>query len=231
MKLAADKDRFQPSCFQGGLLEHPTGKTVITRNIAMNEFWEARFGAETYAYGKKPNAWFKEQLNGLPPGKILFPAEGEGRNAVYAAARGHESYAFDPSLEGKKKALALADEHKVSITYHSYAYENATYPPGHFDAIVLVFAHMPAGKRRAWHRKLTGFLKPGGLLIIEGFSKEQLQYGTGGPPDIAMLFSEEELLGDFEELEKVVLLKTLTILDEGPFHKGKASVIRGVFKK
>lgn len=197
----------------------------------MNEFWEARFGAQEYAYGKNPNAWLQEKLELLDSGKILFPAEGEGRNAVYAAAQGFETYAFDPSIEGKKKALALAKELQVSINYKTCSYQDAYYPENEFDAIVLVFAHMPPSKRREWHRKLTGFLKPGGIIILEGFSKDQLKYGTGGPPDIDMLFSEEELRVDFAGLDPSVLLKKVVSLDEGPFHQGEASVIRAIFKK
>ncbi len=167
----------------------------------------------------------------MPQGRVLFPAEGEGRNAVYAARKGFNVHAFDFSREGQKKALALAVGSGVTIDYRVTTYEEADYPAAWFDAVVLVFAHMPPGKRRQWHRKLAGFLAPGGTLVIEGFSKEQLGYPSGGPRDIEMLYSEEELLLDFEELEVVELEKKVIQLEEGLYHKGPASVIRGQFRK
>jgi SAM-dependent methyltransferase len=197
----------------------------------MTAFWDARFSEPTYAYGTEPNFFFKEQLLKLSPGKILFPAEGEGRNAVFAAKNGFEVDAFDNSKEGRKKAQRLAVKSNVSIEYTLASYESVVYPRNHFDIIVLIFAHMPALKRKEWHRKLAGFLKPGGTILLEGFSKDQLDYGTGGPPSVEMLFSEEELANDFEDLIPVQMKKEVVSLDEGLYHKGLASVIRCVFKK
>jgi len=90
---------------------------------------------------------------------------------------------------------------------------------------------MPPHKRQQWHRKVAGFLKPGGTLILEGFSKDQLQFGSGGPPTIEMLFSTDELRKDFTDLQVVSLDKKIVQLNEGPYHQGDASVIRGVFRK
>jgi ubiquinone/menaquinone biosynthesis C-methylase UbiE len=197
----------------------------------MNDFWEMRFGEQGYAYGIEPNAFFSRQLQRLEGGKVLFPAEGEGRNAVYAARKGYEAYAFDFSLAGQKKALALAERYNVNVDYSAAQFETVVYPNEYFDAIVLIFAHMPAQKRQLWHRKLTSFLRKDGLLIIEGFSKDQLQYGSGGPPVLDMLFSEEELIEDFAGLRPLSIKKHQTVLDEGAYHKGEASVVSGVFQK
>lgn len=83
----------------------------------METFWNQRYRQEAFAYGKAPNQYFKENIQKLNPGKILFPAEGEGRNAVYAAQLGWDVYAFDISEEGKTKAKKWARENKVSINY------------------------------------------------------------------------------------------------------------------
>jgi len=99
----------------------------------MTDFWNERFGAEEYAYGTAPNQYYKEQLDKLLPGKILFPAEGEGRNAVFAAKLGWQVTAFDPSIEGKRKAEKLATENSVSIDYRIDNYENVSFPANHFD--------------------------------------------------------------------------------------------------
>lgn len=192
----------------------------------MNDFWNERFGIEEYAYGTEPNQFYKEQLEKLTPGKILFPAEGEGRNAVYAAQKGWKVTAFDPSSEGRKKALLLAKKNKVQIEYHIDNYETVYFEKESFDCLILVFAHMNPLKRKEYHRKLATFLKPGGTLILEGFSKKQIHNNTGGPQNIDMLFSIEELENDFQAFSKLKIKEAETELKEGQFHQGKSSVIR-----
>jgi 2-polyprenyl-3-methyl-5-hydroxy-6-metoxy-1,4-benzoquinol methylase len=192
----------------------------------MNDFWNERYATKEYAYGIEPNQFYKEQLEKLIPGKILFPAEGEGRNAVHAANKGWEVFAFDPSLEGKRKAEKLASENGVNIDYQIAGYENVHFKPHFFDCIVLIFAHTHPLKRTEIHQKLTSYLKPGGFLILEGFSKNQISYNSGGPRDVNMLFSKEELRSDFGLFSNLNIAETDIFLDEGPFHQGKASVIR-----
>ncbi len=197
----------------------------------MNDFWNKRYGAAAYAYGEESNAFIKEELSHRKPGKILFPAEGEGRNAVYAATLGWDVAAFDPSIEGKKKAGLLAKKHNAEIDYQVAGYANAEYQPGSFDCLVLVFAHMPPEIRNATHKKLVNYLKPGGTLLLEGFSKKQIHKNSGGPQNIDFLFSKEELESDFSDFPQLHISETETTLDEGPYHQGDASVIRVVGKK
>ena len=192
----------------------------------MNDFWNERYATKEYAYGTEPNQFYKEQLKNLIPGKILFPAEGEGRNAVHAAKKGWEVFAFDPSVEGKRKAEKLASANGVNIDYQIAGYENVHFEPHFFDCIVLIFAHTHPLKRTEVHQKLTSYLKPGGILILEGFSKNQISYNSGGPRDVDMLFSKEELQSDFASFSELSITETNYILDEGEFHQGNASVIR-----
>lgn len=192
----------------------------------MSDFWNLRYATEEYVYGTEPNAFFKENLLKLAPGKILLPAEGEGRNAVFAAKQGWQVTAFDNSREGQRKALQLADKEDVSISYLIDSYDSANFPPQYFDCIALIYTHMPPDKRTVYHQKLASFLKPGGYLILEGFSKNQLQYNSGGPKDYGMLFSVEELKSDFSEFNIIQAEETEIELKEGTFHDGKASVIR-----
>lgn len=192
----------------------------------MNNFWNERFGVEEYAYGIEPNQYFKQELEKLTPGKILLPGEGEGRNAVFAAKSGWEVTAFDPSSEGKKKALKLAQKNNVKIDYLLDNYDGIKFEADVFDCVVLIFTHMPSHKRNEYHKKLTSFLKPGGILILEGFSKEQINNNTGGPRNVDMLFSKDELLNDFELFSKLEITQTETVLKEGETHRGTSSVIR-----
>lgn len=192
----------------------------------MKSFWDIRYGSEEYAYGEKPNEFVVNELRNLTPGKILFPAEGEGRNAVYAATLGWQVAAFDPSIEGRRKALQLANKQDVHIKYENTDYETASFPLESFDCLVLVFAHIHAEKRQFYHRKLVSFLKPGGHLIMECFSKNQINRNTGGPQNLEMLYSAKELQQDFADLAYLKIEETETVLNEGIYHSGVASVIR-----
>ncbi|QGY42614.1 methyltransferase domain-containing protein [Maribellus comscasis] len=192
----------------------------------MNNFWNERYSAEEYAYGTEPNDFLKEQLEKLTPGKILFPGEGEGRNAVFAAKKGWEVSAFDSSSEGKRKADKLAKKNKVKIDYQVQDYDLANFKPETYDVIALIYTHMNPEKRKEYHQKLITFLKPGGILILEGFSKKQIENNTGGPRNIGMLFSKEELENDFCSLQKLTTKEMDIYFKEGIFHDGNASVIR-----
>ena len=192
----------------------------------MKEMWEQRYGQVEYAYGEEPNAFFKTCLDRMRPGRLLLPGEGEGRNAVHAAVQGWMVHAFDFSAAGREKALRLAVRHGVKINYEVTDYESARIEPGAYDAVALIFAHMPESTRRSVHRKLATALAAGGRLIVEAYSKEQLDYGTGGPPNEELLYSLDELREDFPSLDILQLEKQETEIREGRYHTGLASVIR-----
>ncbi|MCG6188585.1 class I SAM-dependent methyltransferase [Maribellus maritimus] len=192
----------------------------------MSEFWNKRYAENEYAYGTNPNEYFKKEIEKLKPGKILLPGEGEGRNAVFAAKKGWEVSAFDSSSEGKRKADKLAKKNKVEIDYQVLDYDSANFQPDTYDAIALIYTHMSPEKRKKYHQKLITFLKPGGILILEGFAKKQIENNTGGPRDIGMLFSKEELENDFGSLQKLKMKEMDIYFKEGIFHDGNASVIR-----
>jgi 2-polyprenyl-3-methyl-5-hydroxy-6-metoxy-1,4-benzoquinol methylase len=197
----------------------------------MSEFWNERYALKEYVYGTEPNVFFKTQITKLSPGKILFPAEGEGRNAIHAARLGWDVYAFDSSNEAKKKSELLAKKQSVKINYRVNDLKSADYPLDFFDCIVLIFAHFHTFERNVFHNKLLSYLKPGGTILFEGFSKKQLQFNSGGPRNFEMLFSAEEIKNDFISLSKLELDETEIILDEGRFHQGTASVIRMIGEK
>ncbi len=202
----------------------------------MKAFWNERYGGDEYVYGQLPNEYFKTQLATLPPGKILLPAEGEGRNAVYAAAQGWDVYAFDQSEAGQRKAMALARKANVKIHYDVLDVREVSFPPDTFDAIALIFAHFPASIRPVAHQLLIPLLRPGGTLIFEAFSKQQIYYqrlnpNAGGPRDTDMLFDETELRREFEGITFTKIEEKETILDEGPHHSGKGMVLRGIGTK
>lgn len=198
--------------------------------------WNDRYSKEGFAYGDQPNDYLKEQLNKLTAGKILFPAEGEGRNAIFAAKLGWKVSAFDISEEGKKKALQFAQASNVSIDYQVGELQKLNYSPNQFDAIALVYAHFPAEIKSLYHKTLTNFLRKGGAIIFEAFSKKHVDYISkdekmGGPRDSASLFSIEEIKFDFANCEFIELDEKEIELREGAFHQGLGSVIRFVGRK
>jgi 2-polyprenyl-3-methyl-5-hydroxy-6-metoxy-1,4-benzoquinol methylase len=192
----------------------------------MKEHWDERYSAESYIYGTHPNAWFAAKIEGLTTGKLLLPAEGEGRNAVHAAVKGWEVTAFDQSVEGRKKALKLATEKGANIEYDIHDLSEFEGKKEHFDAIALIFVHMPAEIRQTVHHKLLKSLKPGGHLILEAFTKTQLTKNTGGPRTEQLLYDCEQIKQDFLSLELIERSELTVHLDEGPLHKGEAHVIR-----
>lgn len=197
----------------------------------MRDFWNERYGQDAYAYGEAPNRYFSQVLAGIDPGCILLPAEGEGRNAVFAARHGWKVNAFDLSSEGQRKALALAGKHGVHIEYALGTPETAKYAPHSFDALALIYAHFDGKLRSQYHRLLDGYVKVGGLVIMEGFAKRHLAYSAsnpkaGGPKNESMLLSKEEIAQDFSNYKIIELEEVDTDLNEGLYHQGMSAVVR-----
>jgi hypothetical protein len=202
----------------------------------MKEFWDHRYSKVEFAYGKQPNNYLKETLEKIPSGKILFPAEGEGRNGVYAAKLGWTVSAFDISAAGKNKALLLAEQNKVEIDYQVGEIQNLHYNNDQFDAIALIYAHFPADIKSFYHQTIDKYLRKGGLIIFEAFSKKNIDYQlkndkVGGPKDLGTLFSIEEIKADFENYEIIELVEKEIELNEGLFHNGKGMVVRFIGRK
>ncbi len=126
----------------------------------MQDFWNERYAEEGFSYGKEPNEFLKLRLRGLSAGKVLFPAEGEGRNAVYAASLGWNAWAFDYSSSGRKKAMSLASERSVDLVYENFSYQELPNDWRDFDLIALIYAHMPDPLREEIHPRLADRLAP-----------------------------------------------------------------------
>ena len=197
----------------------------------MKQFWNDRYTESEFAYGKEPNQFLKEHIHLFPKGKVLFVAEGEGRNAVFAAKNGLQVYAFDYSDSGQKKAMVLASENNVVIDYEVSDVLQLSYEKNSFDAIVFIFAHFPSDIRKKAHEELLSIVKPNGKIVFEAFSKEQLKYTSGGPKESAMLFSEDEVRKEFVNVTFDFLKTQLVMLNEGPYHQGEGKVIRFIGTK
>lgn len=195
------------------------------------EQWDSRYSAEEYIYGVAPNAYFREKLALCRTGRILFPAEGEGRNAVYAATRGWEVFAFDQSEAGRTKAYGLASSKEVKIQYDILTLDEWQVEEATYDCICLIFVHLPAQMRMKVHQNVMAALKPGGILIFEAFTKDQMPRTSGGPKNLDLLFDPADIRKDFERMEFLHFEVVQVELDEGPLHKGIADVVHFMARK
>ncbi len=165
----------------------------------MNE-WDKRFEGSDYIYGLEPNVYFKESLNQQKQkGNLLLVAEGEGRNAVYAAKKGWMVSAFDISKIGRNKALKLAEENNVSIDYDLGNFmEDFNYADESFDMIGFFYAHMATEIRMKYFKELIKKLKPSGLVVMEAvcFQQKEIQkqgeYRVG-PKEDDLFYSKQEI--------------------------------------
>ena len=194
--------------------------------------WDARYAEPGWAFGTEPNDFLRENAHRLAPAsRVLCLAEGEGRNAVHLATLGHDVTGVDLSSVGLAKAEAYARECGVRIT--TAVADLASWDLGEsaWDAIVSVFAHLPADVRAALHARIVRALRPGGLLLLEAYTPAQLDRGTGGPGDASKLMTLDalrvELVGlDFEladEIEREVI--------EGRYHSGRSAVVQVVARR
>jgi SAM-dependent methyltransferase len=197
----------------------------------MQNQWDERYARQEYIYGTNPNSFLKEKLALLKPGRIIFPADGEGRNAVYAATLGWETEASDQSTEGQKKAVQLANQKGVSIHYFIQPLDQWNPEPNQYDCIALIFVHLPEALRKRVHQSAIKALKPGGTLILEAFTINQLTRNSGGPRNPELLFTADQIKADFINLSEVEIQEAQVILDEGPLHQGLADVIQLTWHK
>lgn len=198
--------------------------------------WNYRYSSDEYVYGESPNTYFKEQLETLSPGNILFPGEGEGRNAVYAARKGWKVWAYDISSVAKIKAEKLAANSNVELDYRVGEIQNLNYSKEQFDAIALIYLHLANDERKILNESIYNLLRPRGVVIVELFSKNHIDYqkknrNVGGPRDINLLYSSEDLKIDFERYTIIELKEEEIELFEGNYHCGTASVIRSIGQK
>ncbi|NLR78233.1 class I SAM-dependent methyltransferase [Chitinophaga eiseniae] len=202
----------------------------------MQNMWDERYSRQEFVYGREPNEFFKLQLDQLPTGSILMPADGEGRNGVYAATKGWAVTSCDLSQEGRNKALQLAAERGTTLEYLVGDIGALSLPESAFDAIGLIFAHFPPDQKSFLLQRIARCLKPGGYLIFEAYSKQHVKYQqvnptAGGPKGAENLYSTEELLQCFGHYDIQLLEETEIEQGEGIFHNGRGIVLRFVGRK
>ena len=197
--------------------------------IDTSEFkrWQERYSTPDYAFGKEPNAFLARCRPLLPKsGKALAVADGEGRNGVWLAKQALDVLAIDFSPAALAKARTLAAENNVAVTFIEADVHGWDYPDNAFDVVVEIFTQFspPADRARKW-AGMRRALKPGGLLIVQGYTPKQLDYGTGGPKQIEQLYTREMLESAFGDFDTVVIEEEEVELHEGASHSGMSAVI------
>lgn len=196
--------------------------------------WDEKFKVEDYIYGVEPNEWIRSVFNDKGNLKIALLAEGEGRNAVYLAGLGHDITTYDYSKEGigKMKRLAASKEVEISANLQDITVKDAL-PHNCYDVSISVFGHVPEEGKETMFFNLMNSVRPGGLVVFELYSKKQLEFKTGGPPNIDMLYSIDEIKEYLERfsVDIIKLEEIITTRHEGKMHNGKSAVIQGEIKK
>ena len=195
------------------------------------DFWNGRYAREEFVYGTEPNDFVREVAARIPPGPVLCLAEGEGRNAVHLAARGHAVTAVDQSEVALKKARKLAAARGVVV--ETVAADLAAYDirPGAWAGIVSIWAHLPPAVRRPVYARVALGLQPGGVFVLEAYTPDQLGRGTGGPRSVELLMTAAHLRAELAGLEFDILRELDRDVFEGTAHTGRAAVVQALARR
>ena len=200
--------------------------------MGSSAFWDNKFRPDGYTYGEAPNAFLADHVRAFPVnGEMLGLGEGEGRNAVFLAEQGFRMTAVDLSKRGLKKLEDLAAARGVSVEAVEHDLGSFEFGRDRWDGIYNIYCHLPPELRAVLYARIQGALRPGGVFLTEQFAKDQLRYDSGGPKDEQLLLDVVELQQAFSGYEVVYAAWEPTILDEGPLHRGLASVTRFVVRK
>lgn len=195
-------------------------------------FWNSRYGTADYVYGTAPNSFLVDCAAHIPAGPVLCLGEGEGRNAVFLASRGHAVTAVDQSEVGLAKARRLAAERRTSLATVVTDVGDYVIAPDSWAAIVSIFLHLPPALRRRVHRQAAAGLRSGGVIILEAYTPDQVRFRTGGPVDSPeLLMALADLQEDFAGLELLISRELEREVREGANHRGHGAVVQVLARK
>jgi cyclopropane fatty-acyl-phospholipid synthase-like methyltransferase len=210
-------------------------RTIMAEQIDAEEFkrWETRFSAPGYHFGTEPNAFLKRQAHLLRPGQTaLAVADGQGRNGVWLAEQGLDVLSVDFSPTGLAKAQELAAARGVKLRTECADMTQWSWRPETFDVIVgILIQFAPPEEQARMFAGMVRALKPGGLLLLEGYGRKQIEYGTGGPRDVNRLYTRERLEAAFKDLASLDIQEYDTEMSEGTAHVGMSALVDLVGRK
>ncbi len=199
----------------------------------MSSIWNERYAGDDYHFGTEPNAFLVSQQNLLKPGmSCLAVADGEGRNGVWLAGHGLDVLSVDSSSVAQEKAAKLARERGVTVKFEQVDLAQWTWGENRFDMVAAIFIQFaPPELREQMFAHIKRCLKPGGLLLLQGYTPRQLHYRTGGPSQAENLYTEALLRNAFEDMEILHLREHDDIISEGSGHSGMSALIDLVARK
>ncbi len=189
--------------------------------------WDERYAGEEYFFGIEPNAFLVSQLHRLKPGmSCLALADGEGRNGVWLAEQGLDVLSVDSSSVALDKARKLAQQRGMSVQFEQADLMQWDFGENKFDVVAAIFIQFaPPGLREQMFGRIKRCLKPGGLLLLQGYTPRQLEYGTGGPSQAENLYTETMLREAFADMDILHLCEHDDIIREGAGHSGMSALI------
>lgn len=199
----------------------------------MSDFWNARYATDDYIFGAAPNVFLASQAALIQPGMhVLAIADGEGRNGVWLAEHGARVHAIDFSAAALEKARRLARERGVMLEIEQADVLDWTWPEAAYDLVAAIFIQFasPPGRDRI----IAGIrrtLKPGGLLILQGYTPKQIGFATGGPPHAANMYTADLLREWFGDWEMLHLAEHESFISEGTHHHGMSALVDLVARK
>ncbi|OFZ69312.1 MAG: SAM-dependent methyltransferase [Betaproteobacteria bacterium RBG_16_58_11] len=199
----------------------------------MATHWDEVYAAPDYIFGKAPNAFLVSQQALLQPGyRALAVADGEGRNGVWLAEQGLDVLSVEYSLPAVEKARQLAQERGVALAFEVADVLTWSWPVNAYDIVAAIFIQFasPADRPKLFQH-LQAALKPGGYLILQGYTPKQLEYKTGGPPSAENMYTPELLRAAFADMEIVHLAEHEEFIAEGSKHYGMSALIDMVARK
>jgi SAM-dependent methyltransferase len=189
-------------------------------------FWDNRYAGPDFVFGTAPNDFLRQCADRIPAGPVLCLGEGEGRNAVFLAGRGHAVTAVDQSTTGLAKARRLAAERGLTLDTTVADLQDYPIAPGAWSAIVSIFLHLPPALRARVYAQVASGLVPGGMLILEAYTPAQLAFGTGGPKEPELLPTLTGLRTELPGLDFVIGRECERDVIEGTGHTGRAAVVQ-----
>lgn len=195
--------------------------------------WQQRFAGPDYLFGTEPNAFLKAHAHLLKKGeKALAIADGEGRNGVFLAEQGLDVLSVDFSPLAQEKARKLAQERGITMHIEQADIINWAWPEAAFDVVAAIFFQfaLPAERDKIF-AGIKKTLKPGGLLLLEGYGPKQIEYKTGGPSDLARLYTRELLEKAFADFASLDVRAYDAVIEEGARHSGMSALVDLVGRK
>jgi ubiquinone/menaquinone biosynthesis C-methylase UbiE len=198
-----------------------------------SDFWNARYATDDYIFGTAPNVFLASQAALIHPGmQALAIADGEGRNGVWLAERGAQVHAIDVSRVALGKARKLAAARGVTLEFEQADVLNWTWPEAIYDLVAAIFIQFaPPPERDRIIAGIRRTLKPGGLLILQGYTPKQIEFATGGPSNPANLYTADLLRTWFGDWDILHLNEHESVISEGSHHHGMSALIDLVARK